>query len=86
MSRLLRIYRSTEGFVTTLSLYVALCVGITAVWPAVTTGPTSIGVLAAVLALVVGGTGLYLYAEAMQRLFDAITERFETLISQVMNA
>lgn len=86
MMRTLRFYRSTEGIVVAMSLYVALAVGISFVWPIVAASPLALGVPFAVLTLVFGGAGLYLFADAVERVFDALNERFGAFFNEVMNA
>ena len=86
MTQLLRLYRSTEGIIVAMSLYVALAVGVSLLWPSVIAGPLVFSVPFAVFALVFGGAGLYLFADAVERVFDALAERYGQFFNEVMNA
>lgn len=86
MNHLSRFYRSTEGLVTVMSLYVALCAGLWASWPGVTSASAALSAPFAIFALVVGGVGLHLYAEGARRVFDAISDRFAGFFAEVMSA
>lgn len=86
MARLLSFYRTTEGLVTAMSLYVALAFLISAVAPAAAGGPVVFGALFAVFALLAGGLGLFLYADAARRVFDAVNERLTGFFIEAMNA
>lgn len=83
---MLRFYRTTEGIVAALSLFVAACAGLTAAWPAVTAGPVAFSVPFAILGLVLGGAGVALWADAAQRLFEAVTDHFSDFIAEVLGS
>jgi len=86
MQQLLRFYRTTPGIVVAMSLYVLLAVCVFFAWPIATSGPVAFGFLFALLMLVFGGAGLYMFADAMDRVFDAISERYGEFFVEVMNA
>lgn len=81
---MLRFYRTTEGVIIALSIYVALCVGVSAAWAAVSAGPLLLAGPFVLTMLVLGGIGIYLYADAVQRLFDALLARFGDLIIEIV--
>lgn len=80
---LLRFYRSTEGIVVVLALYALAAFGI---WTVVTAGVVT-GVFVvpfAVVGLMFGGLGIYLWAEAFRRLLDALVDSTGTALYEVM--
>ena len=86
MSRLIQLYRTTEGIVIAMSLYVTLAVGVSLAWPVATAGPVVFGFPFAIFALVFGGVGLYMFADAIERVFNALAERYGEFFNEVMNA
>jgi small-conductance mechanosensitive channel len=78
---MLRFYRTTEGIVTALVVYVAIAFGIVALHDAV-----SGSILLTLASIVFGGAGFYLYQDAISRIFDAVHDRSEGLLAEVFSA
>lgn len=86
MNRALDFYRTTEGIVVAMSFYVLLAVGLAVVWPVAIAGAAVFMAPLAVFALVFGGLGLHMFADAVQRVFEALAERYGAFLNEVMNA
>lgn len=86
MNRMLDFYRTTEGIIVAMSAYVVVAVGLAMVWSVAVAGPAALMAPLAVFALVFGGAGLYMFADAVQRVVEAVAERYGKFLNEVMNA
>lgn len=86
MNRLLDFYRTTEGIIAAMSVYVVLAVGLALVWPVAIAGPAVFMAPLAIFALFYGGLGMYMFADGFQRVFEALEERYGAFLNEVMNA
>lgn len=86
MIQLLRLYRTTTGLITAMSAFVLVAVGLSLAWPVAVAGPAVFMAPLAVFALVFGCAGLYMFSDAVERVYEALLERYGDVINEVMSA
>ena len=80
-----RFYRSTEGLVITIGLYLALAYGIWIAREELFAGPTALSVPVSLTCLVFGAAGFFLWADALQRVLTAVSNAFSSSIQEATN-
>ena len=83
---MIRFYRTTEGIVVAITLYVLACYGLWSGAWILSSGPLIAGAAFAVAGLAIGFIGIYLFADAVTRLFEALLDTLGGFINEVMAA
>lgn len=83
---MIRFYRTTEGIVVAITLYVLACYGLWSGAGVLTYGPVAAAAPFAIAGILIGFIGIYLFADAVSRVFDALLATFGGFINEVMSA
>jgi len=79
-----RFYRSTEGLTIVLAVFVAAMFGLVQLVHAVG-APTLANSPVAILGILLSTAGVFLWADAAQRIVDALLDHFGGFINEVMS-